>query len=199
MTFMTFTMIAALGQAPAAAPLTAAQQIAVAVQAAPEERRADATVMGYDESGKLVTLRQGKNDLICLADNPKSADFEVDCYQKDLEPFMARGRELAAQGVKGKERNETRWKEIEDGQAGDAQVAEHALHPRGQGLRPGDRHDCQGLSPLGRLHAVRDAGDHRAVDDADSGRAVADVSRQAERAHHDRPAGAGRKEIGNRE
>ena len=115
MTLMTVAMIAALSQAPAPAPLTAAQQIAAAVQAAPEERRADATVMGYDESGKLVTLRQGKNDLICLADNPKSADFEVDCYQKDLEPFMARGRELTAQGLKGKERNETRWKEIDDG------------------------------------------------------------------------------------
>ncbi len=115
MTFMTLTMIAALWQAPAAAPLTAAQQIAVAVQAAPEERRADATVMGYDDSGKLVTLRQGKNDLICLADNPKDTEFEVDCYQKDLEPFMARGRELSAQGLKGKERNESRWKEMESG------------------------------------------------------------------------------------
>jgi hypothetical protein len=120
MTTMTAALVAVLAQSPAAAPapaapLTPAQQIAAAVQAAPEERRADATVMGYDESGKLVTLRQGKNDLICLADNPKSADFEVDCYQKDLEPFMARGRELAAQGVKGKEKNETRWKEIEEG------------------------------------------------------------------------------------
>ncbi len=120
MTTMTAALVAVLAQSPAAAPapaapLTPAQQIAAAIQAAPEERRADATVMGYDESGKLVTLRQGKNDLICLADNPKSADFEVDCYQKDLEPFMARGRELAAQGVKGKERNESRWKEIDDG------------------------------------------------------------------------------------
>ncbi len=115
MTLTAFVLLGLASQAPAAPPLTAAQQIAVAVQAAPEERRADATVMGYDDSGKLVTLRQGKNDLICLADNPKSADFEVDCYQKDLEPFMARGRELAAQGLKGKERNETRWKEIDEG------------------------------------------------------------------------------------
>jgi hypothetical protein len=115
MTLTAFVLLGLASQAPAAPPLTAAQQIAVAVQAAPEERRADATVMGYDDSGKLVTLRQGKNELICLADNPKSADFEVDCYQKDLEPFMARGRELAAQGLKGKERNETRWKEIDEG------------------------------------------------------------------------------------
>src|SRR5215470_14125170 len=115
MTTLTAMLIVALGQAPPAAPLTPAQQIAAAVQAAPEERRADATVLGYDETGKLVTLRQGKNDLICLADNPQHAEFEVDCYQKDLEPFMARGRELSAQGVKGKDRNEARLKEIEDG------------------------------------------------------------------------------------
>jgi hypothetical protein len=36
MIFMTIATIAVLGQAPAAAPLTAAQQIAAAVQAAPE-------------------------------------------------------------------------------------------------------------------------------------------------------------------
>jgi hypothetical protein len=117
---MTVALMAVLGQAApaapmAAAPLTAEQQIAVAVQAAPEERRSDATVLGYDAAGKLVTLRAGKGDLVCLADNPKDAEFEVDCYQKDLEPFMARGRDLSAQGVKGKERNETRWQEIESG------------------------------------------------------------------------------------
>jgi hypothetical protein len=115
MTTLSAIVIAALGQAPSAAAMTPAQQIAAAVQAAPEERRADATVLGYDETGKLVTLRQGKNDLICLADNPKRAEFEVDCYQKDLEPFMARGRELSAQGLMGKDRNEARLKEIEQG------------------------------------------------------------------------------------
>jgi hypothetical protein len=103
------------GAAKPAAPLTAAQQIAAAVQAAPEERRADAAVLGYDEAGTLVTLREGKGNLICLADNPKDTEFEVDCYPKDLEPFMARGRELTAKGLKGKERNEARWQEIESG------------------------------------------------------------------------------------
>ncbi len=62
-----------------------------------------------------VTLRAGANDIICLADDPKEAAFSVACYHKDLEPFMARGRELAAKGVTGKEREETRWKEIESG------------------------------------------------------------------------------------
>jgi hypothetical protein len=92
------------------------EQIASAVLAAPEERRADATVLGYDGQGKLVTLRKGSNDLICLADKPADNRFSVACYHKDLEPYMARGRELDAQGITGNDRNEKyRWKEIKEG------------------------------------------------------------------------------------
>jgi len=109
-------VVGALGQAPVAAtPVPAAQQIAAAVLAAPEERRADATVLGYDETGKLGALRAGKGDLICLADDPVQAGFEVACYQKDLEPFMARGRAMRATGLEGKALNEARWQEIESG------------------------------------------------------------------------------------
>jgi hypothetical protein len=93
----------------------AQEQIAAAILAAPEKRRAEAAVLGYDAEGKLVTLREGKNDLICLADDPKADAFSVACYHKDLEPFMARGRELVAQGVTGNKRNDIRWKEVEDG------------------------------------------------------------------------------------
>ncbi len=92
-----------------------ADQIASAILAAPKERRAEATVLGYDAKGELVTLRKGNNDLICLADDPADKAFSVACYHKDLEPFMARGRELTAQGVKGKERHEMRWKEVDAG------------------------------------------------------------------------------------
>lgn len=91
-------------------------QIAAAILAAPEEMRAGAAVLGYDAQGKLGTLRKGSNELICLADDPKDERFSVACYHKDLDPFMARGRELAAQGIKGSERNEKyRWKEIQEG------------------------------------------------------------------------------------
>ncbi|MBX3276911.1 MAG: hypothetical protein KF868_02800 [Acidobacteria bacterium] len=94
----------------------AAEQIAAAVLAAPEERRAGAAVLGYDAQGKLVTLRQGTNDIVCLADTPGDARFSVACYHKDLEPFMARGRELASQGITGGDRNQQhRWKEVEEG------------------------------------------------------------------------------------
>ncbi|HWQ31487.1 MAG TPA: hypothetical protein VNQ79_01280 [Blastocatellia bacterium] len=94
----------------------AEEQIAAAVQAAPEEMRAGAAVLGYQADGKLVELRKGTNELICLADDPKDPRFSVACYHKDLEPFMARGRELTAQGIKGNDRNDKyRWKEIREG------------------------------------------------------------------------------------
>lgn len=91
-----------------------ADQIASAILAAPKERRAQATVLGFNADGKVVTLRKGSNDMICLAADPKEKAFSVACYHKDLEPFMARGRELAEK-YKGKERHEVRWKEVDEG------------------------------------------------------------------------------------
>ena len=115
-------LVAALSQAPVAPvapPAVSAPpadaQIAAAVLAAPVDRRAAATVLGYDADGKLVTLRKGTNDQICLADDPRDKAFSVACYHQDLEPFMARGRELIAQGTKGAPREDVRWKEIEAG------------------------------------------------------------------------------------
>ncbi len=91
-----------------------ADQIASATLAAPKERRSGTTVLGYNADGKVVTLRKGSNDLVCLADDPNDKPFSVACYHKDLDPFMARGRELNAQ-FKGKERHELRWKEVDEG------------------------------------------------------------------------------------
>ena len=90
-------------------------QIAGAVQAAPAELRDGAAVLGYNAEGRLVQIREGKNEMICLATDPAKTVFNVSCYHKDLEPFMARGRELLAQKVTGAKRNEIRFKEIEDG------------------------------------------------------------------------------------
>ncbi len=101
--------------AAAPAPPSPEAQVALAVLAAPADRRAEATVLGFDAQGAVVTLRKGTNDLVCLADDPREKGLSVSCYHKDLEPFMARGRELVAQGVKGKPREELRWKEIESG------------------------------------------------------------------------------------
>jgi hypothetical protein len=90
-------------------------QIAAAILAAPEELRGGAAVLGYNEQGGLVRLREGKNDMICLASDPARPAFSVACYHRDLEPYMARGRELVAQKVTGKERDNIRWKEVADG------------------------------------------------------------------------------------
>jgi hypothetical protein len=90
-------------------------QIAAAVLAAPADLRDGAAVLGYNTKGALVKLREGKNELICIANDPSQTSFSVACYHKDLEPFMARGRELVAQKVTGRERNEIRWKEITEG------------------------------------------------------------------------------------
>jgi hypothetical protein len=97
------------------APPAADAQIAAAVQAAPADRREGAAVLGYDASGALVELRKGKNDLVCVADDPAEATFTAVCYHVDLAPFFARGRELVKQGVTGRAREEMRWKEIEAG------------------------------------------------------------------------------------
>lgn len=92
-------------------------QIAGAVQAAPEDRRAGATVLGFDgASAGMVVLREGTNDLVCLADDPAVEGFNVACYHKDLEPFMARGRELRLQGIASdRERQQIRYREIDAG------------------------------------------------------------------------------------
>lgn len=90
-------------------------QIKTAVMAAPEEKRDGATVLGFDEKGNLVTLRKGSNDLICLADDPNSTGFNASCYHNTLEPFMARGRQLKAEGKTPKEIFDIREAEAKSG------------------------------------------------------------------------------------
>jgi hypothetical protein len=90
-------------------------QIAGAVLAAPAELREGAAVIGYDAQGARVQIREGANEMVCLASDPAKAAFNAACYHKDLEPFMARGRDLLAQKVTGAKRNQIRFKEIEEG------------------------------------------------------------------------------------
>jgi hypothetical protein len=95
--------------------LPPAKQIQAAITAAPAEMRDGAGVWGYNDAKKLVKLREGTNDMVCLASNPDAKQFHVACYHKLLEPFMARGRELRAQGVKDPEVDTVRFKEIKSG------------------------------------------------------------------------------------
>lgn len=108
-------LVLGLAVAAIAAVPPEAEQIATATQAAPKDRRDGAMVLGYNAEGKLATLRAGTNDLVCLADDPKVDGINIACYHKDLEPFMARGRELDQTGTKGQDRHKQRWKEVDDG------------------------------------------------------------------------------------
>lgn len=113
-----FLLLVSTAQTPAAPPAVPppAAQIAGAVQAAAADQRDTATVIGFDPAGKHTTLRKGAGTLVCLADDPAQAGFSVACYHKDLEPFMARGRELATAGTKGRgPAEDVRYKEIAAG------------------------------------------------------------------------------------
>jgi len=95
----TIAILLVLVSSVAVAQIPAAEvQIKTALLAAPEEKRANAMVYGYNEKGEFVLLRQGSNEFVCIADDPKQKGLNISCYHKDLEPFMARGRELKAQG-----------------------------------------------------------------------------------------------------
>ncbi|WP_299335050.1 hypothetical protein [uncultured Psychroserpens sp.] len=90
--------------------------IATALMAAPEKSRANCKVIGYNMAGEFVTLREGNNEFIVLADNPNQDGFNAACYHKDLEPFMARGRALRAEGKTGQEIFAIREAEMKSGQ-----------------------------------------------------------------------------------
>lgn len=90
-------------------------QIKTAILAAPEMYQNGATVLGYNEEGKLITLREGTNGMVCLADDPNKEGISVACYGAELEPFMARGRALTAEGKTNEEKEEARKNEIDAG------------------------------------------------------------------------------------
>lgn len=90
-------------------------QIKTALLAVPSDFKEGAKVYGYDESGNFVTLREGSNDYIALAHDPKKQKFSTAAYHKSLDTFMARGRELRAQGKTGKEIFDIREEEVKAG------------------------------------------------------------------------------------
>lgn len=108
------SVVAAQGAAAPAIP-PASEQLAAAVLPLPAPLRAGARVLGYDASKTLVELRAGANGMTCLADEPGDERFHVACYANSMEPFMLRGRELRAQGVKGDAVDSARFKEVRDG------------------------------------------------------------------------------------
>lgn len=122
------------------------EQIAAAVLPLPPEYRAGARVLGYGSDGKLTTLRDGKV-MTCLARDPKAPRFHVACYHESMEPFMARGRELRAQGVtNAAEIDSTRFREVKSGKivmpkypAALYSLTDGAFDPK-TGTAPGAKH-----------------------------------------------------------
>ena len=90
-------------------------QIAGALSPAPGNLKAEASVLGFNNSGEMIQLREGTNGFICLADNPMDERFHASCYHESLEPFMARGRELRKEGKNRDENRAVRMAEIERG------------------------------------------------------------------------------------
>lgn len=95
--------------------LPASIQIKTAVLPAPESDKDGAMVYGYNANGDFVVLREGSNNLICLADDPMKKGISVSCYSKKLEPFMKRGRELNAEGKDFNEKKQIRGMEVAEG------------------------------------------------------------------------------------
>lgn len=90
-------------------------QIKTAVMAVPDDYKGGAKVYGYDSDGKFTTLREGTNDYIAMADDPTDDKFSTAAYHKELEPFMARGRELRQEGKDSKEIFDMRENEVKSG------------------------------------------------------------------------------------
>jgi len=108
------TLLACAGGVTAQVP-PAEMQIAGAVSAAPEALRATATVIGYSNYHRLITLREGTGEMVCLADDPSDERWQVSCYHRDLEPFMRRGRELKAKDLSRGQEDSVRLAEIKSG------------------------------------------------------------------------------------
>ncbi|WP_396634750.1 hypothetical protein [Maribacter sp. R86514] len=89
--------------------------INTALMATPAESRATSKVIGYNMNGEFVTLKEGDGAYIVLADDPRKDGFNAACYHKSLEPFMARGRALRAEGKSAEEIFAIREAEVKSG------------------------------------------------------------------------------------
>lgn len=90
-------------------------QIKTALLPAPDDKKEGAMVYGYNEDGEVVVLREGTNDLVCIADNPYNKGIQASCYFKELDSFMKRGRDLKKEGKETKEIRKIRAEEVASG------------------------------------------------------------------------------------
>ena len=93
---------AATGMDVARLPAQAAhppRQLAAAVLPLPAQLREGAGVVSIDRGGLPRVWREGTNGMVCLADAPGDAVFDVRCYHASFVPLIYRLRQLAASGV----------------------------------------------------------------------------------------------------
>ncbi len=178
--------------------LTVGDRAVVRVDVRHLELRENAAVLGYNPQGEIVKLREGKNELICLANNPNNTRFSVACYHRDLEPYMARDRELLAQKITGHKRDDIRWKEVSEGKLSLPREPRTLYVLTGTGFDATTnqmtdaylrwviyKSDDRCVLAMGHLCALCHAGVHRAIDEGKRQRALADESRYGRSAHHD--------------
>ena len=65
-----------IGYAQSSAVPSKEVQVKTAVLAAPEGLREKALVYGYSEKGEFVVLREGSNEMVCIADDPTQAGLK---------------------------------------------------------------------------------------------------------------------------
>lgn len=144
----------------AQSPPSKEQQIAGAVAPAPEDMREGATVLGYDSNMELVTLREGDNELICLADDPRDDRYHAACYHESLEPFMKIGRDMRARGMSRTAVDSVRQARIEAGelQMPDRPAALYSLTGEEGSFDPATG-EVSGATPLYVVYAPFETGE----------------------------------------
>jgi hypothetical protein len=75
----------------------AAAEIATATTPLPALMKDAAAVVRLDAAGKPESLRAGSNGMVCIADLPGDADFDVRCYNKDFIAVVYRSFQLRRQ------------------------------------------------------------------------------------------------------
>lgn len=90
-------------------------QLQTGVLAAPDHQRDEATILGFNSQNEIVLLKEGSNEITCLADDPQKEGFSVAAYHNSLEPFMTRGRELKKEGLNAKQVFDKREEEVKSG------------------------------------------------------------------------------------
>ena len=154
--------------------------------ALPAEFRDGARVLGYHAGSHARSFRFAK----ATARSPASRRIRrrtsiSPCYHKSMEPFMARGRALRAQGVNGEQVDTVRFAEVKSGKLTVPTQPAALYQLFGGNVRRRDERADRRAVAVRDLHSRRDRG----IDGADRQarscrRAVDHVPRHAESAHH---------------